>query len=269
MDILIVLFFLGIAIGSFLNVVVLRHEKEKKITGRSVCMSCGKQLTWTELVPVFSYIFQRGKCRGCGVKLSIQYPLVEFFTGVLFVLVGYNFFAFTGVVFESLIVLLFIVHLSIWALFMVITVYDFRTKLIPDIFSYSLAGLAFVTIFIAESSLVLPTIWQVLAGPLLFLPFYILWKVSDGRWLGLGDGKLALGIGWLLGLSMGGTAILFSFWIGAGVAVLIIIWQKCVSRKRAKEQLTLKSEIPFGPFMVLATLIVYVFHINMYANILF
>ncbi len=265
------LFFLGVAVGSFLNVVILRFESQEKITGRSKCMSCKKQLVWYELVPVFSYVFQKGKCRSCGIKLSIQYPLVEISTGILFFLIGFLFPSSSPNDISVFFVLTLIIHLVAWSLFVVITVYDFKTKLIPNEFSYTLAGVSFVGLFVTEAGFVLPTLWQVLAGPLLFLPFYSLWKISDGRWLGLGDGKLALGIGWFLGLSEGATAILVSFWVGAAVSLLLIGFQKIVfylSKERKKNILTLKSEVPFGPFLVIGTFIVYIFHVNLFVGLL-
>ncbi|HCC05069.1 TPA: hypothetical protein DEP58_02060 [Patescibacteria group bacterium] len=281
------LFLLGCVVGSFLNVIILRYEKgEQAVKGRSHCMSCGKTLAWYELVPLFSFLFQRGRCRECKTKLSLQYPLVELGTGILFFLVFFHLFPFLPS--EAVLTVitsgekeflmkwggLLIVHLVIWSLFMVITVYDIRTKLIPNRFSYALAGVAFLALFLGEQSLAFtpPTLSEVVAGPALFLPFYALWKVSDGRWLGLGDGKLALGIGWFLGLTLGGTAILFAFWIGASVSLLYIFFQKLYvsfwKRGSEKEMLTLKSEIPFGPFLVLATLIVYVTQFNIYAYLL-
>lgn len=262
MEAVILSFFLGIAVGSFLNVVVLRHEKRKQVTGRSKCPTCGTQLQWVELVPVFSYVFQRGKCRHCETKLSIQYPLVELGCGILFVLVYFH-----GIPYESVHTkVLLILELTIWSLFLVIAVYDLRTKLIPNVFSFTLAGLACVHMFVSSGSELMPTITHLLAGPILFVPFYLLWKISDGMWLGLGDGKLALGIGWFLGLSGGATAILFSFWIGAGVSLLLIAIARLL--RSNKSTLTLKSEVPFGPFMVLATLIVYIFEYNLFLYVL-
>lgn len=271
-EITFLLFILGTVVGSFLNVVVLRHMQGERYTkGRSHCMSCKKTLAWYELVPLFSYIFQLGKCRGCKTKLSIQYPLVELGTGILFVAVFLHLSPYLLAVARAeagtyfLPILELLLQLVIWSLFMVITVYDYHTKLIPDEFSYTLAGLSFLSMFVQGGGIATPSLWHALAGPLLFLPFYLLWKVSDGRWLGLGDGKLALGIGWLLGLSLGGTAILFAFWIGAGVSILLIGFQKLVQKNnKGTEVLSLKSEVPFGPFLVLGTLIVYVFDINMF-----
>ena len=80
-------FLLGTVIGSFLNVIILRHEAGTKPTGRSACPHCKKQLTWRELLPIVSYLAQKGKCRGCGARISPQYPLVEIVTGILFSLV--------------------------------------------------------------------------------------------------------------------------------------------------------------------------------------
>ncbi len=266
-------FLLGVAIGSFLNVVVLRREKEEAVTGRSHCMHCGKVLRWYELVPVLSYVKQMGRCTGCKEKLSVQYPLVELITGILFTLVVGALFGRVGsaVTLGMPTGLELVLHWTIWSLFIAITVYDIRTKLIPDVFSYTLAVSAFALLFVQGGVFMLPSYVEILAGPFLFLPFYLLWKVSDGHWLGLGDGKLALGIGWFLGLSLGGTAIMFAFWIGAVVSVGIIAFQKftqSLQGKRVGEQLTLKSEIPFGPFLVLGALIVYLTHVNLFAQLL-
>lgn len=252
------LFFVGIAIGSFLNVVVLRFEKGEQATGRSHCMHCGKKLTWKELIPLFSYVVQGGKCVACKGKLSIQYPLVELGTGILFTLVLLH-LAPTGLVnYVNL-----VVELIIWSFFMTITVYDFRTKLIPNEFSYALAGITFAYMFIFTKG-AMPPVSQLLAGPVLFLPFYLLWKMSDGRWLGLGDGKLAISIGWFLGLSKGGTAILFAVWIGAGVSLLLMGIQRILNMGGEENKLTLKSEVPFGPFLVLGTFLVYTLGMNLF-----
>ena len=84
------IFLFGIVIGSFLNVCIYRIPKGEDIVKTSShCMSCGYQLRWYDLIPLFSYIFLRGKCRKCGVKLSMQYPIVEALNGILYVLIFY------------------------------------------------------------------------------------------------------------------------------------------------------------------------------------
>ncbi len=88
----IIFFILGLIIGSFLNVVIYRFNTGKSITkGRSICMSCNKNLRWYELIPIFSFLIQSGKCRRCASKISSQYPIVEFITGLTFVLLAYHF----------------------------------------------------------------------------------------------------------------------------------------------------------------------------------
>jgi leader peptidase (prepilin peptidase) / N-methyltransferase len=246
-------FILGTIIGSFLNVVILRHQKEERVGGRSYCPSCHKQLHWYELVPVLSYVVQRGHCRGCGALISAQYPLVEFLTGLVFVAVWSLVGTYPWVLgIHTLLPL--VLAWGVWALLIVITVYDLRTMLIPDHFSFSFAGLALLSSFVSEGF-----VWQTLiAGPLLFLPFYALWKYSDGRWMGLGDGKLAWGIGWYLGLMQGASAIMFAFWLGAVGSLALIGAQRLVQNVRTGEvSFGLSSEVPFGPYLVAGIGIVY------------
>ena len=103
------IFLLGTIIGSFLNVVIYRFNTGRTIVrGRSVCMTCNRNLRWYELIPLFSYLFQLGKCRRCAEKISHQYPIVEFITGVVFMLIAQHFLPalfFTPVIYVSLVVL--------------------------------------------------------------------------------------------------------------------------------------------------------------------
>jgi len=169
-----------------------------------------------------------------------------------------------------------LVHAALWATLIVIAVYDLRTTYIPDRFNLTFALLAFATVILSLISSSVPTSYQLqatssfvaehlLAAVLLFLPFYLLWKVSSGRWMGLGDGKLAIGIGLLLGLEAGFSAVMFAFWIGAVVMLAILATQRIASSKKTLKEvspatddtLSLKSEIPFGPFLVIGTAVVY------------
>lgn len=269
----VIIFILGAIVGSFLNVVVLRFGTGLPIvSGRSKCFSCFTTLKWFELIPIFSFLFLKGKCRTCFSKVSNQYFLVELATGILFA--GIYHMYLIGRIVDPL---LFLLYLAISCLFIVITVYDFHHKIIPDTFVFlfiSLAALVgLINFFNVDHIERLLRIINLLAGLIIFLPFYLLWKYSEGKWIGLGDGKLAIGIGFLLGLPEGLSAIVFSFWIGAIWAVFIITYQKVVqyfSLYQGVQPLTMKSEVPFGPFMLLSTVLVFVFPIDIFSlHILF
>lgn len=238
-------FILGAIIGSFLNVLIYRSRTGMGIGGRSMCMSCGKTLGWSELMPILSFIIQRGRCTACRSRISWQYPAVELATAVMFALIIYRWPPSSlGDLISAAI------SIVIASLLVVITAYDLRHKIIPDGFVLAFDLLALVTVFWDVSrGLHPPHIWTLLAGPILALPFALLWLVSRGRWIGLGDAKLALGIGWLLGLNSGASAIILAFWIGAAVS---LIWMFAIYHRYKRG-----IEIPFGPFLVLGTVLVW------------
>jgi leader peptidase (prepilin peptidase) / N-methyltransferase len=255
-------FIFGTIIGSFLNVVSLRYNTGMLLLGRSGCFSCGKELRWFELIPIFSFVLQLGKCKRCKSKISFQYPLVEFLTGGIFLGI---FLKFSDLLFisPSYLILLSLYFMILFSILIVILIYDLKHKVIPDDLVYTFAVLSLAGMFFDFSSfeLSIPTLLPFLSGPILFSPFFILWLVSGGRWIGLGDGKLALGIGWFLGLSLGASAVLLSFWIGAVVSVALMLFFSLKSRNK---RITMKSEIPFGPFLILGLLIVFFFNINIF-----
>src|SRR3989344_7509209 len=239
----------GLIIGSFTNVVVLRSGVVS-LAGRSGCMSCGAKIRWFDLIPVFSWIALRGKCRACGSRISIQYPIVEFCMAAAFVLVGAS----------ALPSLSKILGLLISAVLIAIVAYDILHTIIPNAWVYTFAALALLSSLLTTNYLLLP----ILSGPAVALPLFALWFVSGGKWIGLGDAKLALGIGWLLGPLQGLQALLLAFIIGAivglGLIALSSLRSKAfldrftpmsVSRKLAL-RFTMKSEIPFGPFLIAA-----------------
>lgn len=248
-----ILFFVfGAIVGSFLNVVALRYNTGRAPTGRSSCFSCGKKLKASELIPVISYLFLRGRCSQCKSRISIQYPLVEFATGLLFVLM----FLYQS---QSLTILVY--YLLVTCLLVVITVYDIRHMIIPDGLVFSFIGLGFLRLLYVTPLASLfhkPEIWNLLAGPILFLPFWALWYFSKGTWMGFGDAKLAWGIGWMLGLVHGVSAIILGFWIGASVSLLVMAFGKILSTSGAKKickhfhlpNLSFKSAIPFAPYLI-------------------
>jgi prepilin signal peptidase PulO-like enzyme (type II secretory pathway) len=213
-------------------------------------MSCGKKLSWIELFPILSFLAQKGTCKGCKSKISWQYPLVEFVAGAIFVLI---FFVFPPTTTVSSVAT--IIQIIIGCLLLVITVYDIKHKIIPDQFVYAFDSFALASLFIGGTSLWhIPTFNQIMAGPIIALPFVLLWLVSKGTWMGLGDGKLSIGIGWLLGLNGGINAVILAFWIGA---VVSLIWLFMTFKKFKP-----RTEIPFGPYLILGLYLVLLFKIT-------
>lgn len=252
----ILVFVFGTIIGSFLNVAIFRYNTNYPVGGRSKCLSCGRTLSWYELIPVFSYLIQGGKCRNCQSHVSLQYPLVELGTGATFVFL----FKFLRMLDLDIIPLVShgIVLSMIVCILIIIAAYDFRHKIIPDQLVYSFSTLSVLYLFLGYSSLfVIPSLGSLLAGPLLAAPFAALWLFSSGKYIGFGDAKLALGIGFLLGLAQGVAAMILAFWAGAFVGLLMII----LSRRKV----TFKSEVPFAPFMILGTLAALLFSLDIFS----
>lgn len=257
-------FVFGLIIGSFLNCVIYRLElkeiflnnKQREKTsfwrGRSFCPHCQQILAWYDLVPIFSFIFLRGKCRYCQQKISWQYPLVEIATGFLFWLIFLlqfdlilqTDFAFNQAVFNYL--NLFYYWL-IAAFLVVIFVFDLKHYLIPDQVIYPaiiMAGIySLQFLFSSEFSIFLSLLLSGLGAAAFFLSIVLL---SRGRWLGVGDIKLAFLMGLLLGWPAILAALLLAFYIGAIIGLGLIF----SGRKK------IKSEIPFGPFLAVGTLLV-------------
>jgi len=219
-------------------------------------MACGRQLQWYEMIPVLSWVALHGRCRSCFASISVQYPLVELSTAILFALVG-------G---APIWIVAKILGTLIASLLVMIAVYDIRHTIIPDEWSYAFAGLAFMSSLLGNAGGFdqLTGILLLMSGPLAALPLLILWVVSQGRWMGLGDPKLALGIGWLLGFPMGIYAVFFAFLIGAVVSVFVLlpfeyIKHACgITRLGTRQQgFTMKSEVPFGPFLIASCVFVW------------
>jgi prepilin signal peptidase PulO-like enzyme (type II secretory pathway) len=252
---LLLAFILGTIIGSFLNVVAYRYNTGMGLGGRSKCMTCARTLTWVELVPLASFMAQKGTCRKCKSKISWQYPLVEFLAGVLFVLI---FMKFPSLTFAA--GLMTLIQLVMASLLIVIVVYDIKHKVIPNALVYAFAVISFLSIFLNSTApftnplFHLPALGDLLAGPLLALPFALLWLVSRGRWMGLGDAKIMLGIGWVHGLNAGLSAIFLAFWIGAAVSVIWVLI--------AYHRIEGRREIPFAPYLVLGMYLVLLFNIS-------
>ena len=203
----IVIFLYGIVIGSFLNVCIYRLPKKENIVKvRSHCMNCGYQLKWYDLIPLFSYLFLRGRCRKCGENISIQYPVIEALNGVLYLII----FAEYGLSVETLL------YCLLFSALVTLSVIDFRTYEIPlgiNIFILALGLIRIVTDY---------TNWpQYVIGLFLVSGFlFVIYWVTHGRGIGGGDVKLMAACGLLLGWQLILTGFVAGCIIGSVVHLL-------------------------------------------------
>ena len=237
-------FIFGLIVGSFLNCVIYRLEtKGNFLKGHSFCPHCKHILSWPDLIPVFSFLILRGKCRYCGKKISFQYPLVELATGLVFLLIlNFKFLIsnqFSIFNFETIIYSLYLFIIS--SLLIIIFVFDLKHYIIPDKIIYPailiVLGFRILNLFGIWNSLISGL---VAAGSFLFIIL-----VSRGKWMGFGDVKLAFLMGLFLGFPKILVALFLSFFIGAIIGIGLILLKKK----------TLKSEVPFGPFLATGTFI--------------
>lgn len=237
-------FLFGICIGSFLNVLIDRLPAgETVVNGRSHCDYCRKILRWFELIPLLSFLMQRGRCRRCGKRLSYQYPFIELLTGLGFMMLGARFIPDPVAIMPADMVR-FLCGLGIFSCLLVIFVTDCKTQIIPD--SMVIIGcLSVVLEMIVRNGLI--SVFSVLpsaVGASCF--FYVLWFITRGRGMGFGDVKLAFLLGLMTGYPLIVAALYVAFLTGAVSGVILMI--------RGKK--TLKSRIAFGPFLILGTGIV-------------
>src|SRR3989338_1223624 len=265
--IFIILFFtLGTIIGSFLNVVIFRLNTQKSFLksfgGRSACMSCYNKLCWYELIPIFSFLGLKGRCRNCMTRISIQYPLVELTTGIIFAAL---FLKFQDLFFIDIygFFIAYDYYAIMFSLLLVIAVYDLRHKIIPDMLVFFLGLLAFAGLFFFGSSefyVHTPSILEFFSGIFIALPFAFFWLISGGGWMGLGDAKLTLGLCWLLGISLALSGLVIAFWSGAIIGIALVVLSKNSKGKRFQ----MKSEIPFAPFLVFGAFLAFILDLHLF-----
>lgn len=257
----IIVFIYGLIIGSFLNALIYRLKTKKSVwQGRSFCPNCKKQLQFWDLVPVFSFIFLRGRCRYCHKKISWQYPAVELVTGLIFVLIFYYQYLIPKTYNLTTIISL-IFYLFIASILIIVFVYDLKHYIIPDkiIWTgisinliYWLVGVSFY--FMGNQKVfyqLFPSAYYLTPNPLYIILgallsggfFLILVLVSRGKWMGGGDVKLAFFMGLFLGFPQVLVALFIAFVVGSIVSIILVAWHKK----------TFKSQIPFGPFLVLGS----------------
>ena len=197
-----VAFLYGIVIGSFLNVCILRIPlKESIARKRSHCMNCGYQLAWYDLIPLFSYLFLRGKCRKCGSHISLQYPLVEALNGVLYVLI----FLVNGWSIDS------VIYCLLTSALIVLSVIDFRTYEIPIGINLFILALGLIHLLIHLGDWVDYGIGLVAVSGFMAL---LVW-ITKGAAMGGGDVKLMAAAGLLLGWKLSILAFLVGCILGS------------------------------------------------------
>ncbi len=230
MEIYSIVFVFGLVIGSFLNVLIDRMPKGENIAWKpSHCDFCKKPLRWFELIPVFSYLLQGGKCRRCHKRLSLQYPTVELLTALGFLAVFY---------YAGDLTVNFFLMLIIFCAAVVIFFIDLKHQIIPDsmlVVTGLCVAILGMNVAPYDRGIHMLTALSCGAG------FFLLWAVTRGRGLGFGDVKLAFVIGLLLGYPSAVIGLYVAFLTGALVGVILIILR--VAR--------MKSRIAFGPFLIL------------------
>ena len=266
----VLLFILGLAVGSFLDVVASRYDPDtsllskKVISGRSRCTSCGRVLKWFELIPLLSFITQAGRCRSCQARLSFEYPLVEVLSGLIFVFVPRAVLSPLHSPTDYLGAILWVLT---FLTLLLVALIDLRTRIIPDEASVFLASLGILLVLLGASSFGLidgsfaggyAALFGIrqniyvnhLVGFLAAAIFFaLLVIITRGRGMGGGDVKLAAALGILFGWPDVILITALAFMLGSVVGLFQILFQGR----------TLKSFLPFGPFLALGSMLVFFF----------
>ncbi|HSW99821.1 MAG TPA: prepilin peptidase [Patescibacteria group bacterium] len=246
-----ILLILGLCFGSFVNAFVWRlHEGRDWVSGRSECPNCHHQLGSKDLVPVFSWLWLRGKCRYCH-KAIPDSPFVELIVPALFVLS----YAVWSSELRGVGLFQFILWLVFLVAFVALALYDLRWFILPDKLVFPLIGLAIVWVL---GSWALGGSWHSVAGSFVGMAIILglflgLYQISAGKWIGFGDVKLAIVLGLLAGGAMQACLLLFfASFLGVIISTPLIIAGKA-SRK---------SKLPFGPLLLMGMVLVQLFGAN-------
>jgi prepilin signal peptidase PulO-like enzyme (type II secretory pathway) len=236
------IFILGACIGSFLNVVIYRLPRRRKffnLNQRSKCPRCRRTLVWYELIPIFSYIFLRGRCRRCHKPIGVQYLLVEFIVAGLFVIMFQKF----GLSFNTLIGMIGSAGL------LTLAIIDGQRKIVPDEVSLPVIAILAAMQFASQ-----PHAWvSLILGMILGVGWFGLqWLVSKGKWVGSGDIRIGAILGIFLGLAQTALALFGAYILGTIWAVYLLL------TKKAK----FSSQIPFGVFLGIVGILTFLFGAN-------
>jgi len=234
--------------GSFANVCIYRLPLNKGVvSGRSYCPKCKKQITWKDNIPIISYFLLKGKCRKCKKPISSQYALVEFLSILFFVTIYFLY----GITLTTL--LLMILSLS----FIIIFFIDLKHFIIPNEITFSMMALGFIKSFDPNLNSMFPNYINSLIGGL--LGYGIIWsiiffykQIRKKEGMGLGDAKLYA----VVGFWFGWLAIPFIIFLSSMIALLSVV------PSLLKNSKTMSSQIPFGPYIIIGTLVYLIFKSN-------
>ena len=237
MIIIVYMFIIGAVLGSFYMVVGDRlSNNESIVVPRSHCSKCNYILSWYELIPIVSYIIQRGKCKNCHTKLSISYMLIEILSGILFALsyylYGFNYEFFMSIIISSLLIIIY--------------VSDFKYLIINDEPLIIAITLSIITNFVFLGTI--KGLYLIISGLVMFIFMYLVKLFGDKAFkresLGGGDIKLAFFIGCTLGLRLAFVSLIIASFLALPYASYYVV----------KKQ---EREIPFGPFLITGVLITF------------
>ena len=247
-------FLFGIIFGSFYNVIIYRLPLRMSISkGRSICTSCKHKLNAFDLVPIFSWLFLRGRCRYCGEKISPRYPIIEFITGCLFILAyltqGYS--------------LGLILYASFWSMLLIVIVMDFDGMIIAESVLLIFTGICAVCLLLMKSPIVSHLLGCAVGFGIYFAIYLLAKAYYKKEVFGFGDVELMASCGLILGLRGSIEALVLSFYIALLGVIIMKLLGKAVQRK---------MEMPFGPYMCIAAFLVSLFEqpiFDIYSRIIF
>ena len=250
---LIVSFIFGITLGSFYNVVGYRvPKKQSLIYPSSHCTTCNHKLGASELVPFFSYLFQKGKCKHCGSKISLFYPIFELSTGILFALSYY--------IYGSSID--FLITISFISMLLIIIISDYQMMIIPDEVLISSSIIISILLFVKGGIPLLAT--SLINGIISFSLMFILKKMGDFIFkkesMGGGDIKLLFTFGLVFGWKMSIISIFIASFIALPVAIYFSFKYK--NKKYIEDDEIPENSIPFGPFLAMGAILIHISKVN-------
>ncbi len=231
--------------GSFANVCIYRLPKEQDVvSGRSYCPKCKKQIVWYDNIPIISYFLLNGKCRKCKKKISIQYILVEFISIFLFVNIYYLY----GISLTS--ILLMILGLS----FIIIFFIDLKHFIIPNLITFPMMALGFAKSFDPNLNSIFPNYINSLIGGIfgygiIWLIIFFYKQIRNKEGMGLGDAKLFA----VIGFWFGWISLPFIIFLSSAIALISVVPDLLKNSKK------LSSQIPFGPHIILGTIVYLLF----------